>query len=215
MIKTQASNELTFYFQVKTQYTDKILHLLRDYDAAKSENRLLSISFTSLADYMWYLRLLCERISHFGPRVLLYLAAAVSDFYIPASEMPEHKMQSSEGAPKLQLQLVPKMLRPLVKFWVPKAYTISFKLETDPELLETKAKKALENYNHQLVIANLLHDRKRRVKFVGRSNTPDEAAYYTKLVELSDNEFETGVEIEEKIIGLLYNMHKNFCETSQ
>ena len=163
---------------------------------------------------MWYLRLICERISHFGPRVLLYLAAAVSDFYIPASEMPEHKMQSSEGAPKLQLQLVPKMLRPLVKFWVPKAYTISFKLETDPELLETKAKKALENYNHQLVIANLLHDRKRRVKFVGRSNTPDEAAYYTKLVELSDNEFETGVEIEEKIINLLYDMHKSFCEKS-
>ena len=147
-------NELIFHFQVKTQYTDKILHLLRDYDAAKSENRLLSISFTSLADYMWYLRLICERISHFGPRVLLYLAAAVSDFYIPASEMPEHKMQSSEGAPKLQLQLVPKMLRPLVKFWVPKAYTISFKLETDPELLETKAKKALKNYNHQKVLLN-------------------------------------------------------------
>lgn len=29
---------------------------------------------------------------------MFYLAAAVSDFYIPASEMPEHKIQSSEGA---------------------------------------------------------------------------------------------------------------------
>lgn len=28
---------------------------------------------------------------------MFYLAAAVSDFYIPASEMPEHKIQSSEG----------------------------------------------------------------------------------------------------------------------
>ena len=55
------------------------------------------ISFTSLADYMWYLRLICERIGSFGPRAMLYLAAAVSDFYIPASEMPEHKLQSSEG----------------------------------------------------------------------------------------------------------------------
>lgn len=28
---------------------------------------------------------------------MFYLAAAVSDFYIPVSEMPEHKIQSSEG----------------------------------------------------------------------------------------------------------------------
>lgn len=32
-----------------------------------------------------------------GSSVMFYLAAAVSDFYIPASEMPEHKIQSSEG----------------------------------------------------------------------------------------------------------------------
>lgn len=29
---------------------------------------------------------------------MFYLAAAVSDFYIPVSEMPEHKMMSSGGA---------------------------------------------------------------------------------------------------------------------
>lgn len=28
---------------------------------------------------------------------MFYLAAAVSDFYIPTSEMPEHKIQSSNG----------------------------------------------------------------------------------------------------------------------
>ncbi len=28
---------------------------------------------------------------------MFYLAAAVSDFYIPAYEMPEHKIQSSNG----------------------------------------------------------------------------------------------------------------------
>lgn len=32
-----------------------------------------------------------------GSSVMFYLAAAVSDFYIPVSEMPEHKIQSSEG----------------------------------------------------------------------------------------------------------------------
>uniref|UniRef100_A0A8C9MIZ8 Uncharacterized protein n=1 Tax=Serinus canaria TaxID=9135 RepID=A0A8C9MIZ8_SERCA len=33
-----------------------------------------------------------------GSSAMFYLAAAVSDFYIPVSEMPEHKIQSSEGA---------------------------------------------------------------------------------------------------------------------
>lgn len=28
---------------------------------------------------------------------MFYLAAAVSDFYVPVSEMPEHKIQSSGG----------------------------------------------------------------------------------------------------------------------
>lgn len=38
---------------------------------------------------------------------MFYLAAAVSDFYIPASEMPEHKIQSSNGP--LQVQHCIKM----------------------------------------------------------------------------------------------------------
>lgn len=36
-------------------------------------------------------------ILHQGSTAMFYLAAAVSDFYIPASEMPEHKIQSSNG----------------------------------------------------------------------------------------------------------------------
>ena len=35
---------------------------------------------------------------------LLYLAAAVSDFYIPNGDLPVHKIQSSEGAPSIQVE---------------------------------------------------------------------------------------------------------------
>ncbi len=66
---------------------------------------------------------------------LLYLAAAVADFYIPSESMPEHKLQSAEGAPEVKLSLVPKMLSPLVSAWVPRAYVVSFKLETEDKLL--------------------------------------------------------------------------------
>lgn len=42
-----------------------------------------------------------------GSSVMFYLAAAVSDFYIPASEMPEHKIQSSEGPLQVRLPWAP------------------------------------------------------------------------------------------------------------
>lgn len=44
---------------------------------------------------------------------------------------PEHKIQSQGEKPlHLSLELVPKMLKPLVKDWVPDAYVISFKVST-------------------------------------------------------------------------------------
>lgn len=60
-----------------------------------------------------------------------------------------HKISSS-GPPSIQLQLVPKMLEPLVNVWVPKAFVISFKLETDEKILITKAREALKKYNHNV-----------------------------------------------------------------
>ena len=62
---------------------------------------------------------------------------------------PEHKMQS-DLKPGISFSLVPKMLRPLTSKWAPNAFIVSFKLETDPELLLPKALKALNKYNHSV-----------------------------------------------------------------
>lgn len=59
-------------------------------------------------------------------------------------------MQSSNGAPTIHLDLVPKVLQPLVNSWVPKAYVVSFKLETDENLLIKKARIALDRYKHKV-----------------------------------------------------------------
>lgn len=59
-------------------------------------------------------------------------------------------MQSTEGAPTISLQLVPKMLQPLTSYWVPDAYVVSFKLETDEKLLISKSKAALQKYKHKV-----------------------------------------------------------------
>lgn len=64
---------------------------------------------------------------------------------------PTHKIQSASGPPIIQLHLVPKMLAPLVNLWVPEAYVVSFKLETDENLLVPKARAALEKYKHKVI----------------------------------------------------------------
>lgn len=42
------------------------------------------IAFNSLFEYLFLLRGVAESLAPHGPNVMLYLAAAVSDFYIPS-----------------------------------------------------------------------------------------------------------------------------------
>jgi len=68
----------------------------------------------------------------------------------PLTFQPTHKMQSGDGAPTISLQLVPKMLAPLASLWVPHAFVVSFKLETDENLLIVKARDSLNKYKHKV-----------------------------------------------------------------
>lgn len=93
---------------------------------------------------------------------MFYLAAAVSDFYVPWLELPEHKIQSRGGMLNLQLQQVPKCLGLLRNEWAPAAFHVSFKLETDEQLLLEKSKAAITNYGVHSVVANELNTRTER-----------------------------------------------------
>lgn len=168
----------------KGEYQDKMLDVLRKYNAAKDANTLLLLPFTSITEYLWELREIAVLMRPLGPNGLFYLAAAVSDFFVPRDRLAEHKIQSSETertaaagqngnqhGKKLVIDLdpVPKLLHNLVDGWAPEGMIVSFKLETDPSILISKAQKSLERYSHHLVIGNLLSSRKWEVVFV----TPD------------------------------------------
>lgn len=57
---------------------------------------------------------------------------------------------------------VPKLLGK-VKTWNPETILISFKLETDTQILEQKAKAAIEKYGVDMVVANELKTRRSKV----------------------------------------------------
>lgn len=75
------------FVSVQEEYTDKLLPLLEKYKYAINNNRLLCIDFTTLSEYLWLLRAACKALESHGKRAMLYLAAAVSDFYIPAEKL--------------------------------------------------------------------------------------------------------------------------------
>lgn len=181
---------------------DDMRDLLKCYRETK--DRLITVGFVELAEYIHYLHEISNVMNQLAPKGILYLAAAVSDFYIPPNNLTTHKIDSDEPL-KLILQVVPKFLHPLVKYWVPDAYIVSFKLETDPDKLVSKSKRALECYGHKLVIANELKTRTEQVLLVDK----------TKVKEINLKDHNPPIkEIEVAIIDELIQRHHEFLINS-
>jgi phosphopantothenate-cysteine ligase len=227
------------------------------YKLCKKDNLIFNYSFESVEDYLALLQVCAEELNVLGPLAMFYLAAAVSDFFIPFNELPVHKIQSTpisdvngvssnkannttpsnnkqrrasvtgvsvvkDGAstpaspprrnssmfspsvlqvitgaispkkspPKrqaasqskssmnadtsdfitLKLYHVPKKLGDLKSRWAPKAFVVSFKLETDPDLVVRKAKSSIDKYHMDVVIANNLASRRDIVQVVSSNS---------------------------------------------
>ena len=126
-------------------FKTKMLQVLPSYQKCLEEGTLLSIPYTTIFQYLCFLRELACLLHPLGQRAMVYLAAAASDFYIPHSRLvrrwklpdcwwfsvvvfqSEHKIHSG-GKLELDFEPTPKMIRPLVSEWAPKAFVVSFKV---------------------------------------------------------------------------------------
>jgi phosphopantothenate-cysteine ligase len=158
---------------------------VRSYNNIVQQGLLITVTFRTVDDYLQKLQACCEAINTAGSLGLVYLAAAVSDFYIPHEKKSMHKIQSrdyglkeSESSNTAQIGVdntltitmypVPKVIASLRKEWCPNAFVISFKLETDSAILQKKATMAMEKYDVHLVIGNELQTRYERVFILSR-----------------------------------------------
>ncbi|KIO16266.1 hypothetical protein M407DRAFT_247026 [Tulasnella calospora MUT 4182] len=198
----------------------KLLSVLAAYRECHAKGTLLTLNFVTVNDYLWLLRTVSVEMAALGRRAIFYLAAAVSDFFLPTQKMVEHKIQSGEGNLQLEMDQVPKILKPLVSQWTREGFIVSFKLETDPALLIPKARGALERYGHQVVIANDLHRRKFEVAFVSRlptapSSTGSSAPsvqFVEEWLTLPTEDVDAGKEIEVDIVARLVTLHEAWIE---
>jgi phosphopantothenate---cysteine ligase (ATP) len=150
------------------QRSSRLHRALKERSEALRENRILSLPFRTVTSYLAALELVANSVNDCRSLVIFYMAAAVSDFYIPDEEMSMHKIQSrdesnKEGGLTLHLQPVPKALGYLRTHWAPDAYLVSFKLETDMDILKSKAEQAMDKYGSHLVVSNLLQSRHDKV----------------------------------------------------
>ena len=72
---------------VKDDECQFIAGLLQRHNMVKDAGTLLQVDFTTLSDYLHLLQVAAQALASCGKIALLYLAAAVSDFYIPSSHM--------------------------------------------------------------------------------------------------------------------------------
>ncbi|KAJ1897797.1 Phosphopantothenate--cysteine ligase cab2 [Kickxella alabastrina] len=195
--------------RVKPEWADRVKADLGLYQRYVEGGKLLMINFTTLSDYLFLLREVSLLLAHLGPLAMFYLAAAVSDFFIPSHIMSEHKIQSGNGDLTLRMNQVPKFLGPLVKNWAPECFIVSFKLETDPLLLGPKAKYALKKYGHQIVIANMLNTRKFQVWLFTRES--DDAF----LIQITKEQLDAGRDIEQDLVEELSKRHLQLIENTK
>ncbi|KAJ3726594.1 phosphopantothenate-cysteine ligase [Lentinula raphanica] len=195
-----------------------LLEVLTAYKAVHAAGTLHTLTFVTVNDYLWLLRAVSQELSVLKRKAMYYLAAAVSDFFLPRQKMSEHKIQSGKGSLHIEMDQVPKILKPMVDDWTGKdGFIVSFKLETDPALLVPKAQISLERYGHQVVIGNDLNRRKYEVVFIswkdalhpspkGPNSDPSNPRYSESWLKIDPHDHNK--EIEEDIVAELVKRHK-------
>ncbi|EMD35339.1 hypothetical protein CERSUDRAFT_116136 [Gelatoporia subvermispora B] len=209
----EASSDAT-RISAKPSERKQLIEVLTAYKEVHKAGTLHTLTFVTVNDYLWLLRAVAQELSMLGRSSMYYLAAAVSDFFLPRQRMSEHKIQSGKGSLHIEMDQVPKILKPLVNEWTREGFVVSFKLETDASILIPKARAALARYGHQVVIGNDLHTRKYQVVFVSpisshkrsASLAGNEEAYVESWLKIDPSTYPQK-EIEEDIVEELVRLH--------
>ena len=168
----------------------------------KYKDKIHYIEYNDVEEYLELYEYISKELSVFGVNSIIFLAAAVSDFYIPKDKIAENKIQSNDSELTIQLYPIKKEIYKIKTEWNQKAFLISFKLETDKNILFQKANKAIIKTKSDLVIANLLQTRYNVVYLVGQNETVD-------TIEKKEAEY-----IEKNIIKEIVRRHENLVKNN-
>ena len=71
----------------------KLSKVIADYQKSKKEGTLLCLPFITIFQYLFYLKEISILLGVMGSRAMVYLAAAVADFYVSYASMVRAVLQ--------------------------------------------------------------------------------------------------------------------------
>ncbi len=183
-------------------FEDKNKDLFNKYKLLYNQykSNIILIPYITIHEYLFLYEEITKKISVFNYNSIIFLASAVSDFYIPQNEIIENKIQSNENKNGLNIHLknVNKEIFKIKDEWNKNCFLITFKLETDKNILFDKANKSIIKTKSDLIIANLLQTRYNEVYFVHKNNKID-------LIEKKNEDF-----IEKNIVEEVIKLHNKY-----
>jgi phosphopantothenate---cysteine ligase (ATP) len=196
-------------------HSSAVQKALQARSSALGEGRLITVPFRTVEEYLAKLQICCQSLSLSKSLAMVFLAAAVSDFYIPQSEKAKHKIQSgaNEDGLLLHLKSVPKTLGLIRTAWAPDAFVVTFKLETDKDILRQKAERSVAKYGCHMIIGNLLQTRHHEVWILAPQDfrckaSSDASAWPMK--EITESSSSTVDSLESSIIDYVVQSHFEF-----
>jgi phosphopantothenate---cysteine ligase (ATP) len=169
-----------------------------------SKSRIITIPFRTVEEYLLRLKECASILDWSKSLCMFYLAAAVSDYYVP--NKTEHKIQSSSDELVLRLQPVPKIMGTLRTHWAPEAFVVSFKLETDITILRQKAERAVSKYGVHMVVGNILDTRHDKVQVLYGDTEAPVQHWTMKVIAKSSS----SPCLEEELIEFCVQQHFSF-----
>eukprot|EP01064_Diplonema_japonicum_P008868 TRINITY_DN1632_c0_g1_i5.p1 TRINITY_DN1632_c0_g1~~TRINITY_DN1632_c0_g1_i5.p1 ORF type:complete len:330 (+),score=64.46 TRINITY_DN1632_c0_g1_i5:54-992(+) len=190
--------------KITGEHTELVAATLQE--AHRYKDNLFKLPFKNLVEYLFLIKqvgiALHKNLDKKTSSVSYYLAAAVSDYYIPWEDLAEHKIQSRSGDSTLSLTFnkTPKVLGHINTIWCPGCMMVSFKLETDVSILKDKALQSLDLYKGFLCVANILQTYKKECWMYSGAD-PSRAGHHITL---------RGTDIEEDIVKYIAVEHTKY-----
>src|ERR1700728_2768097 len=85
--ETTSSHESHPRINVTPSKRNDLLDILSTYKSVQASGTLHTLTFVTVNDYLWLLRAVSQELSVLGRKAMYYLAAAVSDFFLPQQRM--------------------------------------------------------------------------------------------------------------------------------
>ena len=80
-------SEVPNKIEVKSTEREQLIEVLSAYKRVQKAGTLHTLTFVTVNDYLWLLRAVSQEFFPLGCNALFYLAAAVSDFFLPRQKM--------------------------------------------------------------------------------------------------------------------------------